>query len=111
MLRRPRLVIVVCAAILAVQLLIPLHQLGQPRPARWGWQMYSTIRPRSTFTVLLADGSAYAVDPRDYVPHIRTEIDLDPLLPAYLCRTVPGIVAVRITPLDGPAEVTPCGTD
>jgi hypothetical protein len=41
---RQKLVALFFAAFLLVQLAVPAYMLTQPRPARFGWQMYYGVR-------------------------------------------------------------------
>lgn len=82
---------------LLVQTLIPLVQLAAPRPARFGWQMYSAKRQRPQFSLILRDGSSRPLDLGRYVAQSRGEVDVETALPPHLCRVIPDLAAVRIT--------------
>jgi hypothetical protein len=85
---------------LAVQTAVPLAQLWKPRPARFGWQMYSGTQKRARFAVILRDGTTQRADLVRYVAVYRGEIDMEEAFPPHLCRVVPDAAAVQITPPD-----------
>jgi hypothetical protein len=92
-----RFALAFCAAFLTVQTVVPLLRLARPRPARFGWQMW-TVRPTfPTFRMVMADGTKRAPDLSVYVAVNRGEVDLRDALPPHLCRAVPGVTAVEIT--------------
>jgi len=85
-----------CVVFLALQALVPLAQLlWAPRPARFGWQMFSVSAPPPDFAIVRADGSSAPIAIEPYVSSFRGDVPLAQFLPAHLCRVVPGAVAVR----------------
>jgi len=82
---------------LLIQTGVPLIRLWSPRPARFGWQMFSAIPERPRFTLVLRDGTTRPVNLGLYVGQSRGEVNLANALPGHLCRVVPDIVSVRIT--------------
>jgi hypothetical protein len=85
------------ASFILVQVAVPLFQLTQPRPARFGWQMYSTIRADAlgeSYHIEDAGGELTPVELSAHVAVARTEIDYRTVLPPYLCEVTPGAVAV-----------------
>lgn len=94
---------------LAVQLTVPALALSEPRPARWGWQMYSGVRTQSTFTIVRENGEHDDVALSDYLGYPRSEIELAERLPAHICEVEPDAVAVRTTAaFDDTVTETPC---
>ncbi|HEU4887219.1 MAG TPA: hypothetical protein VFV49_04985 [Thermoanaerobaculia bacterium] len=85
---------------LLIQTAVPLVRLGAPRPARFGWQMFSAAPQRPRFTLVLRDGTSQPADLRLYVAQSRGEVDLEKALPPHLCRVVPDLASVRITTPD-----------
>lgn len=85
---------------LVIQTAVPLAQLWAPRPARFGWQMFSARQERPRFSLVLRDGTSRPVDLRLYVAHSRGEVDLEQALPSHLCRVVPDLAAVQIAAPD-----------
>jgi hypothetical protein len=85
-----------CGAFLTLQIVVPLVQLASPRPARFGWHMWSARRTPSRFLVILRDGTTRPADLARYVGLGRGEMDLDTALPPHLCRVVPDATAVEI---------------
>jgi hypothetical protein len=86
------------AAFILAQLTIPLFQLTQPRPARFGWQMYSTVPVGSLGGVFVVDWGAGGVDTvkvADHVARVRPEMDYRRLLPPYLCQKNRSAAAIR----------------
>ena len=85
---------------LLIQTGMPLVQLWAPRPARFGWQMFSATPQRNRFSLVMRDGTGQPVDLRLYVAQSRGEVDLEEALPPHLCRVVPDVASVRITAAD-----------
>lgn len=83
---------------LVIQTAVPLIQLRAPRPARFGWQMFSGRQQPARFSLLLRDGTRQPVNLGLYVAQSRGEADLEEALPRHLCRVVPDLAAVQITP-------------
>jgi hypothetical protein len=81
---------------LAVQLAVPIVQLlSAPRPARFGWQMYSVRSVPPRFDLLLRDGTSQPVALDSYVTSLRADVPLVRFLPPHLCRLFPQAAAVR----------------
>jgi hypothetical protein len=87
---------------LAVQLLMPLAQLvWSPRPARFGWQMYSVTSAAPNFELIMHDGSAKPIDITPYVTSLRGDVPLAHFLPPHLCKLFPDAAAVHYQMDDG----------
>ncbi|HJZ45549.1 MAG TPA: hypothetical protein VKE41_00215 [Roseiflexaceae bacterium] len=87
---------------LAIQILVPIVQLiSAPRPARWGWQMYSVASAQPRFELLLRDGSSKPIDITPYVTSMRGDVPLARFLPAHLCALFPDAVTVHYHMDDG----------
>ena len=80
---------------LSIQITVPVVKLMSPRPARFGWHMWTTTPPRRDVVLLMRDGSSRHADLRPYVAQARGELDLDHVLPSHLCRMMPDVAAVR----------------
>ena len=85
------------ALFLVIQTAVPLILLGAPRPARFGWQMFSGRQQRARFSLIMRDGTRQPVNLGLYVAQSRGEVDLEDALPPHLCRVVPELAAVQIT--------------
>ncbi len=93
---------------LAAQLLIPLVQLAwSPRPARFGWQMYSVVSVVPHFELIMRDGAVMPLDITPYVTSLRGDVPLARFLPAHLCTLFPDATAVHYQMDDG----SQAGTD
>jgi len=93
------LTVVFFVGFVLVQSITPVVQLlWAPRPARFGWQMFSIVAPPPAFTVVHDDGTSSAIDIEPYVTSLRGDVPLVEFLPRHLCRVVPHVVAVRIQP-------------
>ena len=75
---------------------VPLVQLAAPRPARFGWQMWTARRAFSTFLLVMRDGTTQPADLARHVAFSRGEMDLDTALPPHLCRVVRDAAAVEV---------------
>jgi hypothetical protein len=94
---------VFCASFLTIQIAVPIVQLTSPRPARFGWHMW-TARPRSPqFYIVMNDGTVRQADVSVYLASSRGEMDAGAVLPPHLCRVIPDIAAVEIRPCDSDA--------
>jgi hypothetical protein len=83
------------AAFLAVQVVTPLAQLAwAPRPARFGWQMYSVISAAPRFELIMRDGASRPIDITPYVTSMRADVPLARFLPPHLCDLFPDAAAV-----------------
>ena len=83
-------------AFLAAQLAIPLVQLAwAPRPARFGWQMYSVISAAPRFELIMRDGATKPLDITPYVSSMRGDVPLARFLPPHLCALFPDAAAIH----------------
>jgi hypothetical protein len=95
-------------AFLVIQIVVPLWQLTQPRPARFGWQMYAAGAPAAEFAAVGRDGSVTPVALHEYIVRRRDDLDLLGVLPPAVCART-GAVAVRYRDAAGRAPVEiPC---
>jgi hypothetical protein len=76
----------VCAVLLAVQIGVPLYQLGAPGSARFGWQMFSRAGGLPVFEVQKDDGVVDTLRVTDLLVLPRQEIDFAGVLPPVLCE-------------------------
>jgi hypothetical protein len=81
-------------AFLVAQVVVPCWQLTQPRPARFGWQMYAAGASASAFAAVHGDGSLRPIALADYIVRRRDDLDLRRFLPPAICART-GAVAVR----------------
>lgn len=94
---------------LLIQTIVPLVRLWAPRPARFGWQMFSAMQPRARFTLVMRDGTSHPADLTRYVALSRGEVELEKALPGHLCRVVPDLASVQVfAPGLKQARVYPC---
>src|SRR5262245_6116127 len=93
--RRNRLILAFCIVFLLVQVIVPIMQLPQPRPSRFGWQMFSGYRHIPKYWTVTADGAQHDVNVEELVGVRRLDADYHPALLDHLLRHTPGVVAVR----------------
>lgn len=87
---------------LSVQLLMPLAQLlWSPRPARFGWQMYSVTSAAPNFELVMRDRSTKPIDIRPYVTSLRGDVPLAQFLPPHLCALFPDAASIHFQMDDG----------
>src|SRR4030095_13576331 len=91
-----RLVAIFFLSFLLIQIVVPIVQLTAPRPARFGWQMWSARRKPVRFFVVMKDGTIRPADLSRYIGWSRGELDLTDRLPPHLCHVVSDITAVQI---------------
>jgi len=94
---------------LAIQIVVPIVKLISPRPARFGWHMWTARKRNPQFVMTMKDGSASPVILSTYLGLSRGELDIREAIPAHLCRVVPDVASVEIKPLDSqPSKVYSC---
>ncbi|MEO7296458.1 MAG: hypothetical protein ABIZ57_09960 [Candidatus Limnocylindria bacterium] len=93
-------------AFIVIQLAVPILALAQPRPARFGWQMYTAVPSLPRVSVEDADGRTQPVEVTDLVARGRADADFSAALVEHLCATTDA-TAVRIASDDGEERV-PC---
>ncbi len=94
---------------LLVQAAVPLVRLTSPRPARFGWQMFSAKHQRTRYTLVLRDGTREPARLATYVANSRGEMDLEEALPRHLCRVVADLESVQVLAPDSELpRVYPC---
>jgi hypothetical protein len=104
---KPRWVLVIVGLFVVVQIAVPTVMLFEPRPAAFGWQMYSAARSLPDVVVIEADGSERVVDLTDHLAEPRAEIDYAARLAEQACRVIGG-PRVRVTPDGGPPIEIEC---
>jgi|SRR4051812_3390624 len=100
----PSILIAACffVVFLAAQILIPLAQLvWAPRPARFGWQMYSVESEAPRFELILRNGVTKPLDITPYVTSLRGDVPLARFLPRHLCTLFPNAAAVHYQMANG----------
>ena len=101
---QPSIIIAACffVVFLAAQILIPLAQLAwSPRPARFGWQMYSVVSAAPRFELIMRDRAAKPLNITPYVTSLRGDVPLARFLPPHLCTLFPDAAAVHYQMNDG----------
>jgi hypothetical protein len=96
----------VVAVGLAVQVVVAGAALIEPRPARYGWQMYSGM-PVNPPAWSVVDGEQHELRINDLLLHPRAEIDRVALLRNRACELT-GADAIRFEPASGPVETVEC---
>ncbi len=105
--RQRALVAGLISAYLAVQLLLPSVLLFGERPARFGWQMYSTAPRLPVVVALDASGGERRIDIIDLVAGPRAEIDYAALMAQQGCDLVDAS-RLRIESAPGEVAVVDC---
>jgi hypothetical protein len=94
---------------MTVQVVVCLIQLGQPRPARFGWQMYSGLRNPVQYQVVDGGGQPRTIAIREYVAFPRYELDgLEQKVTPLICQDHPDVSAVRFRYVGRPDRDLPC---
>lgn len=75
------------AAFMVVQLAVPILALAGPRPARFGWQMYTALVSFPEVSVEGADGRITSVDVAGLVASGRADANFSTAIAEHLCRT------------------------
>lgn len=103
---RRGLIVVLVAAIAAIELGVPAIALVGDRPARFGWQMYSGVNPAPEAWVEDPAGERHAVDLRALIADTRAEIEWAAPLAEHLCGERDA-VAVVVADREGTVRI-PC---
>lgn len=82
-------------AIATVQVAVPIRQFVEPRPARFGWHMYSNMNPPPLAWVERAGGQRIEVDVMQVLGDTRAEISWSGPLAERLCAA-DGVRAVIV---------------
>jgi len=98
---------VVLTALIVIQLLIPTILLINPRPARFGWQMYTTAADLPLMTAIDAAGNERPIAVERLLAGPRAEIDYVPLLVAQGCGLVEA-ERIRVQPHGEPWVEVAC---
>lgn len=93
-------------SILAVIVIVPLTAAFEPRPARFGWQMYSTLNYIPEAAIEGAAGNVTSVDVLALVADPRSEIHWAEPLSRLLCEREDS-AAVVVTDRGGTRRI-PC---
>lgn len=89
------LVALLVVAFMVIQLAVPILALTQPRPARFGWQMYTAVASLPEVKLESADGRIAPVDLTDLVARGRADADFSVALAEHVCATTDA-AAVRV---------------
>jgi hypothetical protein len=82
---RATLVAIILAAYLTIQVIVPVAALFGPRPARFGWQMYSALPDLPQAWTVAADGTEEEIALASLFAIQRAEIDYTAVLRSGLC--------------------------
>ena len=99
--------LIFCCLFLAIQIAVPIVKLTSPRPARFGWQMWSARKKFPQFFLVKGDRK-WPANLSPYIAWSRGEMDFTSALPAHLCRVVPDIDAVEIRAPNTETQTFPC---
>jgi hypothetical protein len=94
--------------VLALQVLIPLSRLAEPRPARFAWHMYSGARAPVAISVMIGTDSVHPIELRDVVRNVRADLDYVSHLVPHLCGTLANASGVRVARGAAAPEYVPC---
>lgn len=97
---RLRLLAGLIAGFLVVQVAVPGIALFGPRPARFGWHMYSALPPVPQVWLVHADGTEEEVDLSRLFVVQRAEIDYADAVRSRLCRLA-GAAEIRMRRASG----------
>lgn len=91
---------------LVIQVALAVAMLFAPRPAPYGWQMYSAV-PDKPPAWAVTRGVSEPIDVEAFLVHDRAEIDYTDLVRAHGCERT-GADAIRIELADGSVEEVAC---
>lgn len=100
---------VIVGVSLLAMLLVPLAALGEPKPARLGWQMYASVTPLPEIWLEREDGSRESRRFGEIASGIRPELDYSEPMARFLCARNPAVIRVHFLLEDPRREVAiPC---
>lgn len=103
---RTALVAAAMVVFVIAQVVIAAVALTEPRPARFGWQMYTAVPAPPTVHLEAADGRLNAVDLEALMARGRADADLSTALADHLCTTTDAAAVLLGPPAD--AQRVPC---
>jgi hypothetical protein len=98
--------LVIAGTVLSIQAVLAVAVLTAPRPAPYGWQMYSAV-PYNPPAWAVTDGTATPINAEAFFVHGRAEIDRVALLRTRGCELT-GADSIRIQLRDESVEEVPC---
>jgi len=99
---RPYWSLIFFATYLALQIAVPTYRLFQPRPTRFGWQMFSASSlPTRVWLVSAVD--TREVSPASYIGNVRSDLDYERYALPQICKQS-GAQSIRYSM---PFETTP----
>ena len=106
--RARRWPIVFFFAYLAVQIALPVYRLFQPRPTRFGWQMFSAASVPSRVWIVSGD-HLEEISPQAHIGYFRADLEWERYALPHLCRVRSQATAIRYTmPLDSAVREYRC---
>jgi len=81
--------------LLGLQFAVPAWLLTQPRPARFGWQMFSDYRLAPDFFLVEEQGQEQPISAARYRIAFRNDVPAEEALARHLLQLFPEAVAVR----------------
>jgi hypothetical protein len=85
---------------LSVQIAVPVYRLVQPKPTRFGWQVFSAASVPSHVWIVSRDG-LQQISPASYVGNFRADLEWERYALPHLCRVRVEATAVRyVMPFD-----------
>ena len=95
---------------LAIQLYLPIREMGQSTQTRFGWSMFAHKRNFPSFSVEDQNGNIGRRITVKQIGWVRYDIDFENLAPPYLCGANTGARAVHRYSRSAHTRI-PCSTD
>lgn len=90
---RPYWSLIFFAIYLAIQIAVPTYRLFQPRPTRFGWQMFSASSLPTRVWLISAIGTR-EISPVSYIGNVRSDLDYERYALPQIC-TQSGTQSIR----------------
>lgn len=85
---------------LTVQIGVPVYRLVQPKPTRFGWQMFSASSVPSRVW-LVSSNDEREISPAAYIGNFRSDLEYERYALPFLCRVRPEATTIRyVMPID-----------
>lgn len=96
------------AVVIAVMAVFPAFvPRTEGRQDAFAWEMFTEAAPLQIYDVETTTGSV-EYQPQDVLEVLKADVDYARVLPAYLCRTVPGAIVVTVRQGDSVIDRVVC---
>jgi hypothetical protein len=93
---------------LGIQIALPVYRLFQPKPTRFGWQMFTAASVPSHVWIVSGD-QLEKISAQTYIGYFRADLEWERYALPHLCRVRSQATAIRYSmPLDSAVQEYRC---